>query len=389
MKLRIGIIGVGNMGTAHANCIHNGEIENLTLTCLCDTDKSRCEALKEKFPKVAVFGSYIDLIKSGLCDCVLICTPHYYHPEIAICAFRNGLHVLTEKPAGVSVSDVRKMNEEAKLSGRVFSIMFNQRTNPLYKKAREIIQSGALGIPKRLVWIITNWYRTQAYYDSGAWRATWSGEGGGVLINQAPHNLDLWQWIFGMPKKVRAFCYRGKYHKIEVEDDATIFAEYENGATATFITSTGECPGTNRLEITGDKGKLVLEGGKLHLWTLPEPERKFCFTCKDGFFTPETTYKEILPEGMETAHRGIIQNFVNAILYGEPLIASGFEGINELLISNAAYLSAWTNDFVTIPFDEELFDKMLHSLAENEKNRKAETDVTSINDYQQRWQVRW
>ena len=247
--------------------------------------------------------------------------------------------------------------------------MFNQRTNPLYAKTREIVQSGELGELKRFVWIITNWYRTQAYYNSGSWRATWSGEGGGVLLNQAPHNLDLWQWIFGMPKRIRAFCSFGKYHHIDVEDDVTIYGEYENGATATFITTTGEAPGTNRLEISGDKGKIVIEHGKLKWWKLAIPEREFCFTATEGFISPETSYEEFSdtePEG----HPIVLEKFAQAILNGTSMIAEGEEGLNSLSISNAAYLSAWTNDWAEIPTDEALFEKFLKERCSAEKCKK-------------------
>ncbi len=217
-----------------------------------------------------------EMLDSGLVDAVLIALPHYDHPVYAQKnVFERKIHVLTEKPSGVFARQVREMNEAADRSGVKFGIMFNQRTNPIYIKAREIVKSGLLGEPKRLVWIITNWYRTQAYYDSGTWRASWNGEGGGVLLNQAPHNLDLWQWIFGMPKRVRAFCSVGKYHNINVEDDVTIYGEYDNGATATFITTTGEAPGTNRLEISGDCGKIIIEDGRLKWWRLSVPERAF------------------------------------------------------------------------------------------------------------------
>jgi predicted dehydrogenase len=280
------------------------------------------------------------------------------------------------------------MAETARKSGKIFAIMFNQRTNPVFRKAREIVRSGALGEPKRLVWIITNWYRTQSYYNSGGWRATWSGEGGGVLLNQAPHNLDLWQWIFGMPKRIRAFCYNAKWHNIEVEDDATIYAEYENGATATFITSTGEYPGTNRLEITGDLGKLVIEDGHLKWWRLAEHEREFCYTAQKGFFKPETEYEDIVPVEPETAHRGVLQAFADAILHGSELVARGEEGINELTISNAAYLSSWTDSWVELPLDHDAFARELDKRIEQSSQHECNNEQMSKN-YNERWSVRW
>lgn len=388
-EYRVGIIGVGNIGSAHAKCIAAGEIPDMRLTALCDTDSSRRTTLQKEYPDIPVFDSHQKLLESGLTDGIIIAAPHYFHPPIAIDGFAAGQHVLTEKPAGVTVKAVREMNACAAKSGKVFGIMFNQRTNPLFQKAREIVQGGLLGQPKRLVWIVTNWYRTQAYYNSGGWRATWDGEGGGVLMNQAPHNLDLLQWIFGMPKRIRAFCSPGKYHTIPVEDDATIYMEYENGATANFITSTGEYPGTNRLEISGDLGKLVLEEGKLRWWKLSQPEREFCFTAKEAFYQPETTYEEIISQESSLGHKEILQNFKDAILYGTPLLAPGTDGIQELSISNAAYLSSWTEDWVTLPVEEEVFDTYLQALCKKDTTMQKSGEQGITGEYSERWKVRW
>lgn len=376
------------MGSAHAHCIANGDVEGMTLSALCDTDSAKRDILSREFPGVAIFSSHTEMLKSGVVDAVIVATPHKDHPEIVVDALNGGLHVLTEKPIGVRALDAEKMEAAAKTSGKVFAVMFNQRTNPVFKKAREIVHSGELGKPKRLVWIITNWYRTQCYYNSGGWRATWSGEGGGVLLNQAPHNLDLWQWIFGMPKRIRAFCSVGKWHNIEVEDDATIYAEYENGAVATFITSTGEYPGTNRLEISGDLGKLVIEDGHLKWWKLAEPEREFCFSSDKGFFKPDTEFADFVPNEPETAHQGVLKAFADAILHGGDLIAKGEEGKNELTISNAAYLSAWTNDWVELPLDHSLFAKELDKKIKSSKPHDSKSEEMS-EKYNERWSVRW
>ncbi len=389
-KVRIGIIGIGNMGSAHSKSILDGNIPRMELGAVCDIEPSKLSWAKENLPGVPQFQQYEDLLDSGLVDAVLIATPHYLHPVIAVKAFQKGLHVLTEKPAGVYTAQVEEMNEAAKASGKVFGIMYNQRTNPLFQKMRQIIKEGKLGELKRCVWIITNWYRTQTYYDSGTWRATWDGEGGGVLINQCPHNLDLWQWIFGMPNRVRGFCHYGKWHDIEVEDDVTAYAEYPNGATAVFITTTGEYPGTNRLEISGDRGKLVWEQGKLTFWELDEPERKLCFESKEGFAHPEVSVHEIQPEGEETAHNGILKNFTEAILDGAELLAPGYEGINGLTISNAIHLSDWTNDWVELPIDKELYKRLLDE--RRATSRHKDHVVSEISDlrgtYNSRWDVR-
>lgn len=389
-QVRIGIVGIGNMGSAHLNCIAGGQINGLKVTCICDCDSKRLHTYGEKYPELERYEDYRKMLASGLIDAVLIAVPHRLHAKIAIEALEAGFHVLVEKPVDVTVSEARRLNAAAEKSGRVFGIMFNQRTNPLFQKAREIVQSGQLGELKRSVWIITNWYRTQRYYDSGSWRATWAGEGGGVLLNQAPHNLDLWQWICGMPVSLTAFCDTAKYHKIEVEDDVTILARYENGATGTFITSTGEYPGTNRLEISGSLGKLVIENGVLKWWKLGQSEREYCFETQSNSGQMKTECIEIVQEGRETAHAGILQNFVNAILYGEVLIAPGVDGIYELSLSNAAYLSQWTgNAAVSIPFDEVMFDRKLSELAAESKYTVIKSEETGYSEYSERWQVRW
>ncbi|CAN7457890.1 Gfo/Idh/MocA family oxidoreductase [Paenibacillus sp. LjRoot153] len=371
-KVRIGIVGLGNMGTGHAKYLVKNEVKGGVLTAICEPRADRLEWAKENLGEgVKLFDNLDDFLASGLIDGVLIATPHYDHPETAVRAFQAGLHVICEKPAGVYTKQVRQMNEAAEASGKVFSMMYNQRTNPLYKKLKDLVSSGELGEIRRTNWIITNWYRSQSYYDSGGWRATWAGEGGGVLINQDPHQLDLWQWTIDMmPKRVRAFCYFGKHRNIEVEDDVTAFVEYENGATGLFVTTTGEAPGTNRFELSGDRGKIVIEDGKLTFWRLRVSEREFNETYKGGFGQPECWKCEIPVEGKETGHMGITQNFVDAILHGTPLIAPGAEGIKGLMISNAIMLSTFTDNWVDLPIDEDLFEQHLQEKIKNSKNNK-------------------
>ena len=388
--VKVAVIGIGNMGSAHASCIAKNEINGMSLTAVCDISHKKLETFSQKYPHIKCYESYEKLFEDKVCDSVIIAVPHPLHAEIAICAFKHGLNVMLEKPADIAVSRVQKLNEEAEKSGKIFGIMFNQRTNPLYQKAREIVKSGSLGELKRTVWIITNWFRTQSYYDSGDWRATWSGEGGGVLLNQAPHNLDLWQWICGMPESVTAFCDVAKYHNIEVEDDATIFTRYKNGATGVFMTSTGECPGTNRLEISGDLGKIVLENGVLKWFKLKIPISTVIEESSEDFAKIDYDYEEIKQESPETAHKGILQNFTNAILFGERLISPGTDGINELTLSNAAYLSQWQgNREIALPFDSELFDNLLAEKANQSKCRAADSEKSGNASYLPRWQVRW
>ena len=388
--IKVAVIGIGNMGFAHAACIAKNEIKGMSLTAVCDISEKKLAFFSEKYPNIKGYTSYEELFNDKICDSVIIAVPHPLHAEIAVKALKSGLNVMLEKPADISVSRVKKLNEAAEKSGKVFSVMFNQRTNPLFAKAREIVKSGELGELKRTVWIITNWFRTQNYYDSGDWRASWSGEGGGVLLNQAPHNLDLWQWICGMPESVTAFCDIAKYHNIEVEDDATIFTRYKNGATGVFMTSTGEYPGTNRLEISGDLGKIVLENGLLKRYKLKEPISEVIANSKQGFAQIDCGYEEIRQERPETSHKGILQNFANAVLFGEELISPGIDGINELTLSNAAYLSEWQgNREIALPFDIERFDNLLAEKAKLSKRRDTDSEKSGNTSYLPRWQVRW
>lgn len=374
-KVRAGIIGIGNMGSAHAENIASGKVKGMELAAVADIKSERLEWAKKNLPDgVALFDDAEKMMESGLIDAIIIATPHYLHPPLAIKGFEHHLHVLSEKPAGVYTKQVREMNEAARKSDRVFAIMFNQRTNCIYRKMKEIVSSGELGQIKRVNWIITNWYRPQSYYDSGNWRATWVGEGGGVLLNQCPHNLDLWQWICGMPKRIRAFCHNGKWHDIEVEDDVTAYAEYENGATGVFVTSTADTPGTNRFEIMLDGGKLVCENGKLMLYKNKIFEREWNATYRGGFGEPGFETIEVQTDGQNLQHIGVLCAFTGAILRGEPLIASGFEGINGLMISNAMHLSSWLNKMVELPINEDLFyDELKKRIAVSKLKTDSDT----------------
>lgn len=355
--VRVAVIGIGNMGAAHARTLVAGEVPGAELVAVCDVRIEMESWVSSHLPATVTYWQDAEqMMASGTIDAVIIATPHYDHPEQAIQAFQHGLHVMIEKPAGVYTKQVRKMNEAAAASGKVFSMMYNQRTNPLYIKLRDLIASGELGEVRRTNWIITNWYRSQSYYDSGGWRATWAGEGGGVLINQDPHQLDLWQWTIGMmPVRMRAFCSFGKYRNIEVEDDVAAYVEYENGATGVFVTTTGEAPGTNRFEVNGDRGKIVIEDGKLTFWRLRESEPEFNRRFTGGFGQPECWKCEIPITGVETGHPGLIRNWVDAIRTGAPLIAPGEDGIHGLTLSNAMLLSTWTDNWVDLPIDEDLF----------------------------------
>lgn len=371
-KVKLGIIGVGNIGTTHVKNITEGRCPELEITAVADRREERREWVRGVLPAgTAVFEEGEALLQSGLCEAVLIAVPHYQHPVLAQAAFRQGLHVMCEKPAGVYTKAVAEMNEAAEKSGLTFGMMFNQRTNCLYRKMREMVQGDELGDLKRVNWIITDWYHTQIYYDSGDWRATWAGEGGGVLLNQCPHQLDLLQWICGLPVKVQAFCHEGKWHDIEVEDDVTAYLEFANGATGVFVTTTGDAPGTNRFEVTGTKGKLVCENDTLSFWKLQEDEREFCRSAKEGFQKPPCEMVPVETDGENPQHAGVLNAFAARILRGEPLVAEGKEGIRGLTLSNAMHLSSWLEKPVGIPFDEELFFQELNKRRASSRRKEG------------------
>ena len=311
-------------------------------------------------------------------DAVLIGTPHYQHTTIGIDAMEHGLHVLTEKPIAVHKADAERMIAAHEGKDLVFSVMFQLRTEPLNKKLKQIISAGELGEIIRVNWIVTDWFRAEAYYASGGWRATWSGEGGGVLFNQCPHNLDLMQWWLGMPSKVRAFCGLGVRHDIEVEDQVTAYLEYPNGATGVFITTTGEAPGTNRLEIAGERGKLVVEGGKIQFTRNEVPALEFCKTSTASFARPAVWNVEIPFDGPPPHHQNITRNFVEAILDGTALIVSAEEGINSVELANSMLYSSLTDGTVELPLDSSAYEAMLKELCA--KSRYVKKEVAAGTD---------
>ena len=370
-KIRLGIIGVGNMGSAHGTNIVGGRCPDFELRAVADVSPARLEWAREHLGAVECFDNAIAMLDSGKIDACMVCVPHYDHAKYAMECMKRGIHVMVEKPAGVYTKQVREMNAEAdRHPDVVFGMMFNQRTNCVYRKMRELVQSGRYGRIRRTNWIITDWYRPQAYYDSGDWRATWSGEGGGVLLNQCPHQLDLWQWICGMPVAVQSNMRFGQWHDIEVEDDVTTYVEYENGATGVFVTTTGDACGTNRFEIQMDGAKLVVENDKLTVieFDMPEPEFSRTNTVPFGFVGRHEAPVET--DGLNEQHVGVVNAWGGAILRGTPLVADGREGINGLTLSNAMHLSAFTGQKVTLPLDEELYyDELMKRVAASRRKK--------------------
>jgi predicted dehydrogenase len=378
-KVRYGIIGLGNQGSTYALKIFDGgKANDAVVTAMCDIDEAKIAAIKEKTTnKDAVyFTNYIEMLDSGLCDAILVEVPHYQHPEMVTECLKRGINVICEKPAGVYAKQVKEMNAVAEKSSAKFGMMFNQRTNCLYRKMREMIKNGDIGEIQRVTWIITNWFRTQMYYDSGSWRATWEGEGGGVLINQCPHQLDLVQWVVGMlPIKVNGFCHYGKWHDIEVEDDVTAYFEYENGATGMFITTTGEAPGTNRFEVSGTKGKLVCEDGKLLFYKNIDDSAELIKSSPLSFVKAKPEIIEVETDGQNPQHAGIINNFTAALLGKEELFVSGTDGIAGVELMNAIELSGWRGgERVSLPVNE---DEYLEELNKHRATSRLKTNVAS------------
>lgn len=356
-KIKLGIIGIGNMGSGHASNIEAGSCPEIELVAIADNNPDRLEWAKSKYSNgITYFDDAISMLDSGLIDSCLIAVPHYDHCNFAIECMKRSIHVMVEKPAGVYTKQVREMNDEAQKHPEVvFGMMFNQRTNCVYRKLRELVKSGKYGEIRRTNWIITNWYRSQSYYNSGGWRATWSGEGGGVLLNQCPHQLDLWQWICGMPVKVDAHLHFGKWHDIEVEDDVSAYVEYANGATGVFITTTGDAHGSNRFEIQMDGAKFVVENDKLTMEEYEMSEPEFSKTNEQPFGTVNSKHIEVETDGENPQHIGVLNAWADAILHGGKLVAEGAEGINGLTLSNAMHLSAFLDKEIELPFDEELY----------------------------------
>ena len=377
--LRLGIIGMGNVGRFHAGYIRNGKMSRCVLTSICSSQRSNLAAA----PGVKLFENPMQLIQSGAVDAVLIATPHPDHPAAGIAAFEAGLHVMSEKPIAAHKADAERfLAAHEQRSGCVFAVMLQFRAQPHYHTMRQLIQTGRLGKIVRVSWINTDWFRPEAYYASNAWRATWRGEGGGVLINQSLHNLDMLQWLVGMPSKVTGFCKFGRFHDIEVEDDVTAYFEWSNGATGTFVSSTGEAPGSNRLEISGTLGRLLLEKDRLIFTQNERDMEEFARAESDPFRKLGAHDAEIVLERVENPHAVLLQNFVNAILDGEELIAPGAEGLHSLELANAIVLSSLQGRTIELPFTGAIWEKKLNELILSSKRpprkiRTTEADVSA------------
>ncbi|CAM4222510.1 Gfo/Idh/MocA family oxidoreductase [Paenibacillus alkaliterrae] len=379
-NVRMGIIGLGAEGGLYAGFLADGKVNNMVIGAICDIDPAKKALSAEKYPDVPFYDNYIDMLESGDVDAIVTCVPHYLHPEMGINALQRNIHALVEKPAGVYTKQVKQLNDFAATKPELtFGIFFNQRTNPLYQKLKELIDNGEIGEIRRTNWMITTWWRPQGYYEQSAWRATWDGEGGGVLVNQAPHQLDLLQWICGMPSKVYSNVKYGYQRKIAVEDEVTAMFDYENGATGVFVTCTHDVLGTDRFEILGDKGKIVVDDSKkitIKRLVKPESEMSATMSMQDvmkifmGQSASEIYNEEVLEfESVWGAqHIAVLDNFAANIIDGTPLIAPGSDGIHGVRLANAIHLSSFLGEKVEIPFDEELYLAELNKKIEEEKS---------------------
>jgi predicted dehydrogenase len=378
--VRIGIIGVGGMGSSHARNLIAGKVTGAKLTAISDIEESAMSGYDDS---IATFTQPGQLIGSGLVDAVIIATPHYDHTPLSVAALEAGLHVLVEKPLGVHVADCKKTiaaYEQRPKSEQVFCLMFNQRTTPVYRRLRELIQGGEFGALQRVQWTITDWFRSQRYYDSGGWRATWAGEGGGVLLNQCPHQLDLWYWLFGMPSRIRAFCHIGKHHHIEVEDEVTAYLEYDQGFSGIFIASTCESPGTNRMEIACERGRIIVEGGQIS-WTRTEQEvTAFSHSTDQRFGKAPHWNVEVPASGQAEQHVGIMNNFAAAIRGEEELLARGEQGIHSVELANAMLYSGFTKQTIELPIDAKAYEAHLQQLIANSTFQKNNTTSDTSKD---------
>lgn len=379
-KVRLGIIGLGAQGGAYAGFISEGRVPNMEIGAICDIDPAKKELAAEKYPNVPFYTDHIAMMESGNVDAIITCVPHYLHPEMGIQALERNIHALLEKPAGVYTKQVKVLNDFAATKPELtFGIMFNQRANELYQKVKEIIDNDEIGSIRRTNWIITTWWRPQGYYDQSAWRATWEGEGGGVLVNQAPHQLDLMQWIAGMPKKVYSNVKYGYQRNIAVEDEVTALFDYGNGATGVFITATHDIMGTDRFEIHGDKGKIVVDDSKkvtIKRLRRPEAEMSASMDMQDVMKIfmgggAEDIYDEEVLEFNDVwgvQHTSVLENFAANVLDGTPLLAPGSDGIRGVALANAIHLSSWLGKEVELPVDEDLYFAELQKKIEEEKS---------------------
>lgn len=369
--INVAVIGIGRMGSVHARNLKKHKIRGARLVAICDVQQQAYSTFCKKHGNVPCYEDYKCMLAEIKPRAVIIATEHYFHTDIAEYCIEHGVDVLVEKPVGVSTEAVKKLISVSKAHPGVKSaVMYNQRTNPLYARAKRLVESGALGKLVRINYIITDWYRSQAYYNQGGWRASFWGEGGGALINQCIHQLDLLQWITGMPKSVSVKAFT-KNRNITVENDVTALFRYEDDVFCSFSASTHELRGTNRLEIAGDKGRIVIDGLKMKHYAFAKSEEAVNAYTQNGYGivrrkTSRYSYFRFNIVAILGEQRKLIQNFINSLNKNSPLLSPITDGLNAVELINAAYLSAWENKEIEIPIDDRHYADMLSSKIDEE-----------------------
>lgn len=370
-QIRLAVVGLGNIARQHIQHIQSGAVPNCRVTAVCSRSGGDIAASLG----VDYFQEITALLEADVCDAVLVATPSYTHVDLGAAVLQAGLHLLMEKPIGLSLGEGQRLLA-LQAPDQVFAVMLNQRTDPLFTTMIDVIKRGILGDITRTHWTMTNWFRPEAYFQVSDWRATWRGEGGGLLLNQCIHNLDIFQWLCGMPNKVHAFCRFGHTHDIEVEDETTAYFEYANGASGVFVGSTGEAPGVNRFDIVGDKGLLSFDGESLWLTENQQASGEFSRNTKDMFGMPASTHQELKIDRAVNQHALVLSNFADAIINGADLIAPAREGLASLELANAMLLSSWYQRSVELPLNAEEYEAALQQRIEQSSLRaKANIDV--------------
>lgn len=375
-SIRLGIIGMGNMGRHHAEYLLAGKVKRCQLTAVAATSLDKLATYKERGLKI--FSGGDALLRSGEVDAVLIATPHYQHATLGIAAFQAGLHVMVEKPIAAHKADAeRLLAVRRQHPALIFGAMFQLRSEPRYLSIKKVLTESQLGRLIRFSWIMTDWFRSDAYYASGGWRATWKGEGGGLLINQCLHQLDILQWLLGLPARVRSFTRLGRFHPIEVEDDVTACFEYADGSTGTFVSSTGEAPGANRLEISGEMGKLLLENDKLTFFRNEISMFEQSKNSQSAFQKPNVQKIEIPFANEPAQHSVLLENFIDSILDGAPLLVPGEEGIRSIELANVLLYSGLMDRSIGLPLDAVAYEKKLNDLIAASKFEKKVVPIST------------
>ncbi|MAQ10247.1 MAG: oxidoreductase [Gammaproteobacteria bacterium] len=373
MVVRVGVVGTGNIGSQHILLLQSGKIKGAQLAATASRSASSLQT------DVPHFKDYREMFSHADINAVLIATPTMSHVEIAQAAIQCGLPIMMEKPLAMSVGQAEKLL--ALVPDHLqFAIMLSQRFDPAYARLKQLLMNNAIGNLQRIGWTMTKWYRPDIYYKVSRWRGTWPGEGGGLLINQCIHNLDVLQWLVGLPDSITAKVGFGKHHDIDVEDEVSAIMTFDNGAIGTLTASSGEAPGVNRLEIVGDRGSLILEHGVIDVLRADENVRTHCRTTHEMFGMPVFDREVIEITEESNQHAAVLQNFVDSLEIGSELLTPTEQGLGSLQLANGILLSAWNNETVTVPIDTNQYEARLQEKIHNAslrapKDLQVETDM--------------